>query len=47
MAIEVEAAGQVDEFFRVLKRRVWWILVPLCVIGSLGAFWCIERLAAL
>ncbi len=41
MAIEVEAAGQVDEFFRVLKRRVWWILVPLCVIGSLGAFYAV------
>ncbi|MDG1051271.1 MAG: hypothetical protein P8R46_13765 [Planctomycetota bacterium] len=41
MAIEVEAAGQVDEFFRVLKRRIWWILVPLCVIGSLGGFYAV------
>ena len=41
MAIEVEAAGQVDEFIRVLKRRVWWIVVPLCVIGSLGTFYAV------
>ncbi len=41
MAIEVEAAGQIDEFIRVLKRRVWWILVPLSVIGSLGVFYAV------
>mgnify|MGYP000647860467 CR=1 FL=1 len=41
MAIEVEAAGQVDEFIRVLKRRIWWIIVPLCVIGSLGTFYAV------
>ncbi|MBL6756050.1 MAG: hypothetical protein ISQ11_06550 [Planctomycetes bacterium] len=41
MAIEVEAAGQVDEFIRVLKRRIWWIVVPLCVIGSLGTFYAV------
>ena len=41
MPIEVEAAGQVDEFIRVLRRRVWWIVVPLCVIGSLGTFYAV------
>jgi len=41
MPIEVEAAGQVDEFIRVLKRRIFWIVVPLCVIGSLGAFYAV------
>ena len=41
MAIEVEAAGQIDEFIRVLKQRIWWILVPLSVIGSLGVFYAV------
>ena len=41
MAIEVEAAGQIDEFIRILKRRIWWIVVPLCVIGSLGSFYAV------
>ncbi len=41
MAIEVEAAGQIDEFIRVLKRRVWWIVVPVAVIGSLGVFYAV------
>jgi capsular polysaccharide biosynthesis protein len=41
MPIEVEAAGQVDEFIRVLRRRIWWIVVPLCVIGSLGTFYAV------
>lgn len=41
MAVEVEAAGQVDEFLRVLKRRVWWIVLPFVVIGSLGTFFAV------
>ena len=41
MAVEVEAAGQIDEFIRVLRRRVWWIVVPLSVIGSLGIFYAV------
>ncbi len=41
MAVEVEAAGQVDEFLRVLKRRVWWIIIPFVVIGSLGTFFAV------
>lgn len=41
MAVEVEAAGQVDEFLRVLKRRAWWILIPFVVIGSLGTFFAV------
>lgn len=38
MAVEVEASGQVDEFLRVLRRRIWWIIIPFVVIGSLGTF---------
>ena len=41
MAVEVEAAGQIDEFIRVLRRRIWWIVVPLSVIGSLGIFYAV------
>lgn len=38
MAVEVEAAGQVDEFLRVLKQRIWSIIVPFVLIGSFGVF---------
>lgn len=41
MAVEVEASGQVDEFLRILKRRIWWIVVPTVVIGSLGTFFAV------
>jgi uncharacterized protein involved in exopolysaccharide biosynthesis len=41
MAVEVEAAGQVDEFLRVLRRRIWWIIIPLSIIGSLGTFFAV------
>ena len=41
MAVEVEAAGQIDEFLRVLKRRVWWIVIPFVIIGSLGTFFAV------
>ena len=41
MAVEVEAAGQVDEFLRVLRRRIWWIIIPLAVIGSFGTFFAV------
>lgn len=41
MAVEVEAAGQVDEFIRILRRRIWWIIVPVAVIGSLGVFFAV------
>ena len=41
MAVEVEAAGQVDEFIRVLKRRIWWIIIPVAVIGSFGTFFAV------
>lgn len=36
MPIEVESTGQVEELKRVLKRRVWWILVPFAIIATLG-----------
>ena len=41
MAVEVEAAGQVDEFLRVLRRRIWWIIIPVALIGSLGTFFAV------
>ncbi len=41
MAVEVEAAGQVDEFLRILRRRIWWIIIPLAVVGSLGTFFAV------
>ena len=41
MAVEVEAAGQVDEFLRVLRRRIWWIIIPFVVIGSFGTFFAV------
>lgn len=36
MPIEVESTSQVEELTRVLKKRVWWILVPFAVIATLG-----------
>lgn len=36
MPIEVESASQVEEFSRVLRKRAWWILVPLVLFASLG-----------
>lgn len=41
MAVEVEAAGQVDEFLRILRRRIWWIIIPVAVLGSLGTFFAV------
>lgn len=41
MAVEVEAAGQVDEFLRVLRRRKWLLIVPVVVFGSLGSFFAV------
>jgi len=41
VAVEVEASGQVDEFVRVLRKRIWWIVVPFVVIGSLGCFFAV------
>jgi len=41
MAVEVEASGQVDEFLRVLRKRIWWIVVPFVLIGSLGCFFAV------
>jgi len=28
MAVEVEAGSQIEEFLRVLRKRIWWIIVP-------------------
>jgi len=36
MAVEVESTSQLEEFVRVLKRRIWWILVPFSIIATLG-----------
>lgn len=41
MAVEVEAAGQVDEFLRILKQRIWWIVLPFVIVGSLGIFFAV------
>lgn len=41
MAVEVEASGQVDEFLRVLRKRIWWIVIPFVVVGSLGCFFAV------
>ena len=41
MAVEVEAAGQIDEFISILKRRKWLLIVPVVVIGSLGSFFAV------
>ncbi|MCP3920331.1 MAG: hypothetical protein GY711_32800 [bacterium] len=37
MAVEVESTSQVEEFLRVLKKRVWWIIIPFVLISTLGA----------
>lgn len=36
MAVEVESTSQIEEFLGVLKRRLWWILVPAAVLGAIG-----------
>lgn len=41
MAVEIEASGQVDEFLRILRRRIWWIVVPTALIGSIGIFFAV------
>lgn len=41
MAVEVENTSQVEELSRVLKRRLWWILVPACIIIVFGVSYAI------
>ena len=36
MAVEVEARSQLDEFFGVLKRRLWAIVLPATLIATIG-----------
>ncbi|MEM6673006.1 MAG: hypothetical protein AAF726_09180 [Planctomycetota bacterium] len=41
MAVEVEASSQVEEFLRILRKRIWWIVVPTAMIGSIGVFFAV------
>ncbi len=41
MAVEVENTSQVEEFVRVLKRRLWWILIPAGIITVIGVSYAI------
>ncbi|MCP5021922.1 MAG: hypothetical protein GY930_09090 [bacterium] len=41
MAVEVENTSQVEEFARVLKRRLWWILIPAGIIIIFGVSYAI------
>jgi capsular polysaccharide biosynthesis protein len=41
MAVEVENTSQVEELLRVLKRRLWWILIPAGIIAILGVSYAI------
>lgn len=36
MAVEVESTSQLEEFLGVLRRRLWWIVIPTAVCGVLG-----------
>ena len=36
MAVEVESTSQIEEFIGVLRRRIWWIIVPAAVLLSIG-----------
>jgi uncharacterized protein involved in exopolysaccharide biosynthesis len=41
MAVEVESSSQIDEFVRVLKQRLWFILVPAALIITVGVAFAI------
>ena len=41
MAVEVESTGQIEEFLRVLRKRVWWIIVPFFLVASLGTAYAV------
>lgn len=36
MPVEVEPTGQVEDLLRVLRKRVWWILVPFVLVATVG-----------
>lgn len=36
MPVEVESTSQFEDLTNILKKRTWWILVPLALIGTLG-----------
>ncbi|MFT7679236.1 MAG: capsular polysaccharide biosynthesis protein [Planctomycetota bacterium] len=36
MAVHIDSSSSVDEFIRVLKRRIWWIVVPFLLIATFG-----------
>lgn len=36
MAVHIDSSSQVDDFIRVLKQRIWWIVVPFLLIATIG-----------
>ncbi len=41
MAVQVDSSNQIDEFLRVLKRRIWWVIVPAAIIATFGVSYAI------
>lgn len=36
MPVEVESTSQIDEFQKVLRRKIWWIVLPAAVFITIG-----------
>lgn len=36
MAVHIDSSNQFDDFIRVLKRRIWWVVVPFLLIATFG-----------
>ena len=36
MAVQVDSGSQIDEFLRVFKRRIWWVLIPAILVAAIG-----------
>lgn len=41
MAVQIEQQGQLQEFFQIVARRRWQVLLPVLVLGSIGAFFAV------
>lgn len=41
MPVEVESTSQIEEFRKVLRKRLWWILLPASVCVALGVCFAI------
>jgi uncharacterized protein involved in exopolysaccharide biosynthesis len=37
MAVQLESQNQLLELLDMLKRRLWWIVLPALIVGSIGA----------